>query len=116
MSIVQVDPNSAWARVAADERLAAARKKISLDEIRRIMKHAIEAQWQPIDTMPTGELDFILARTPDGRVMQWRASMLARNLKGPTPSHLSFPATEWMPAPLKDPQPLPGSPRKMGEA
>lgn len=79
------------------------------DELaRRSPPPAVEGGWQPIETMPTGELDFILARTPDGRVMQWRASMLARNLKGPTPNHLSFPATEWMPAQLKDPKPLSG--------
>lgn len=106
MSIVQIDPNSAWARIAADDSLANARRKLSLHEIRLIMNHAVAALWQPIDTMPTGELDFILARTADGRVMQWRASLLARNLKGPTPEHLSFPAIEWMPAPIKTPRSL----------
>ena len=108
MSTVQIDQNSAWARIAADDTLARARQKLSLDEIRRIMKHAVDALWQPIETMPTGELDFILARTADGRVMQWRASMLARNLKEPTPAHLSFPAVEWMPAPIKGAKPLSG--------
>lgn len=108
MSNIEIDPNSAWARIVADDKLARARQKLSFDEIRRIMKHAVDAMWFPIETLEGGELDFVLARTADGRVIQMRATMLARNLKGPTPAHLSFPAVEWMPAPIKDAKPLSG--------
>lgn len=101
----------AWDRIFADNRLATARRHLSADNIVTIIKHVQNAMWRPIETLQGGELDFVLARTADGRVMQWRASMLARNLKGPTPDHLSFPAIEWMPAPLKNPQPLSGGNR-----
>lgn len=58
--------------------------------------------WQDISTAPTDDR-LILAgcpaceQFPEGRVMIWRASMLNRNQKGPTPQHLSFPATHWAP-------------------
>ena len=98
----------AWDRIFADDSLALIRKRMSADNIMRIIRHVHAAMWQPIETLEGGENDFVLARTADGRVMQWRASMLARNLKGPTPNHLSFPAIEWMPAPIKEPMPLSG--------
>ena len=96
----------AWQRIFADDSLALIRKRMSADNIMRIIRHVHAAMWQPIETLKGGDTDFVLARTADGRVMQWRASLLARNLKGPTPEHLSFPATEWMPAPIKTPKPL----------
>lgn len=100
----------AFDRILADDKLTAARRHLSADNIVRIIKHVEAAMWRPIETLEGGELDFVLARTADGRVMQWRATMLARNLKGPTPAHLSFPAVEWMPAPIKDAKPLSGAP------
>lgn len=96
----------AWQRIFADDSLALIRKRMSADNIMRIIRHVHAAMWRPIETLEGGENDFVLARTVDGRVMQWRASLLARNLKGPTPDHLSFPAIEWMPAPIKTPKPL----------
>lgn len=96
----------AWQRIFADDSLALIRKRMSADNIMRIIRHVHAAMWRPIETLEGGENDFVLARTADGRVMQWRASLLARNLKGPTPDHLRFPAVEWMPAPLKAPKPL----------
>lgn len=91
----------AFDRIFADDSLATARRYLSADNIVKIIKHVEAAMWRPIETLGGGEKDYVLARTADGRVMQMRASMLARNLKGPTPAHLSFPAVEWMPAPIK---------------
>ena len=96
----------AWDRILADDSLTNARRHMSIHNIRTIIGHVQAAMWRPIETLEGGETDFVIARTADGRVMQWRVSLLARNLKGPTPNHLSFPAIEWMPAPLKDLQPL----------
>lgn len=96
----------AWQRIFADDSLALIRKRMSADNIMRIIRHVHAAMWRPIETLEGGENDFVLARTADGRVMQWRASLLARNLKGPTPDHLGFPAIEWMPSPIKTPKPL----------
>ena len=67
--------------------------------------------WQEISSLPTGD-EMILAWCPpckdfvDGRMMIWRGIILARNLKGPTPAQLSFPATHWahLPAPPAQPQ------------
>lgn len=54
--------------------------------------------WLPIESAPKdGKL--FLAATDDGRIMIWRGSILARDLAGPTPNHLSFPATHWRPLP-----------------
>lgn len=90
----------AFDRIFADDSLATARRYLSADNIVKIIKHVEAAMWRPIETLGGGEKDYVLARTADGRVMQMRASMLARNLKGPTPDHLSFPAIQWMPAPI----------------
>lgn len=98
----------AFDRIFADDSLATARRYLSADNIVKIIKHVEAAMWRPIETLEGGEKDYVLARTADGRVMQWRATMLARNLKGPTPAHLSFPAVEWMPAPIKDAKQLSG--------
>lgn len=55
--------------------------------------------WRSIESRPTDDT-FILARTDDDRpAMVWKASILARNLAGPTPEHLRYPATKWMPIP-----------------
>lgn len=52
--------------------------------------------WQLIETLTESD-DLILAcRESDGAQMIWRASMLLRNLRGPTPYHLGFQATHWM--------------------
>lgn len=88
-------------RIFSDPRLDRCRRHLSGSDIMIMIRHARETMWKPIASMPTGEDDFILARTEDGRVMQFRASILARNLKGPTPEHLSFPAIEWMASPIK---------------
>lgn len=58
--------------------------------------------WQDISTAPSDDRLILAgcpacAEFPEGRVMIWRASMLNRNQKGPTPHHLSFPATHWAP-------------------
>lgn len=58
--------------------------------------------WQDISTAPSDDRLILAgcpacAGFPEGRVMIWRASMLNRNQKGPTPHHLSFPATHWAP-------------------
>ena len=63
-----------------------------------LAESTMKEAWQPIETMPTGD-DLFLAATEDGRIMIWRGSILARNLKGPTPDHLSFPAVAWQPLP-----------------
>lgn len=106
MGEMKIKHQDAWDRIMADDSLALIRKRMSADNIMRIIRHVHAAMWRPIETLEGGEMDFVLARTADGRVMQWRASLLARNLKGPTPNHLIFPAIEWMPAPLKEPKPL----------
>jgi len=62
--------------------------------------------WNPIDEL-AGAPDLVLAyvppdaQFPQGRMMIWSRDILARNIKGPTPGHLQFPATHWMhlPAP-----------------
>mgnify|MGYP003385713070 CR=1 FL=1 len=60
---------------------------------------ALEAQeWRGIDSAPR-DGTLILAGVPDGRIMVWRSDILLRNLNGPTPKHLSFPATKWRPLP-----------------
>ena len=102
----------AWDRILADDSLTNARRHMSIHNIRTIIGHVQAAMWRPIETLEGGETDFVIARTADGRVMQWRVSLLARNLNGPTPNHLSFPAIERMPAPLKDLQPLSPGPDK----
>jgi len=106
MSETKIKHQDAWDRIMADDRHALIRKRMSADNIMRLIRHVHAAMWRPIETLEGGEMDFVLARTTDGRVMQWRVSLLARNLKGPTPNHLIFPAIEWMPAPLKEPKPL----------
>ena len=55
-------------------------------------------RWRGIESLPDDE-NIILAKTNDGRVMIYRGSILARNLRGPTPEHLRFPAVKWMPVP-----------------
>lgn len=55
-------------------------------------------EWLQIGTMPTDDR-LIFAATNDGRVMVYRGSILTRNLAGPTPDHLSFPAAWWAPIP-----------------
>lgn len=55
-------------------------------------------EWQPLAEMPDDDT-MVLAGCPDGRIMVWRSSILARNLRGPTPHHLQFPAAGWMPLP-----------------
>lgn len=59
-----------------------------------------DQEWQLIETLLNND-DFILAATRDGRRMIWKASILLRNIAGPTPKHLQFPATHWrsLPAP-----------------
>jgi hypothetical protein len=54
--------------------------------------------WRSIHSMPSND-SMVIAKCDDGRVMVYRASILARNLQGPTPNHLQFPATKWMPIP-----------------
>lgn len=58
------------------------------------------ADWLPISSMPVDDT-MILACTDDGRIMIWRGCYLSRNIAGPTPEHLKFPATFWqhLPAP-----------------
>ena len=45
-------PQDAWQRVMADDELAAARRKLSIHEIRRIMKHGVEAFVELADSKP----------------------------------------------------------------
>lgn len=59
-------------------------------------KAPIAEGWRPIKTLPAG---LVIAGTADGRIMIWRGEMLARNMDGPTPGHLQFPAIAWMPLP-----------------
>lgn len=56
--------------------------------------------WQPIETAPTDDTLF-LAGWPDGRMAVLRGSILAaqKNRKTPTPEHLQFQCTHWMPLP-----------------
>lgn len=74
--------------------------------------------WRPIETAPKDDA-LILAgcpadeEFPEGRVMIWKGSILSRNLSDPTPRHLQFPATHWMPIPAS-PQP-PATPRESEE-
>ncbi len=71
---------------------------------------ASRTAWQPIETMPTGE-ELILAWVPpdggfpDGRMMIWKASILARQFEPGqrTPNHLQYPATRWMLLPAPPP-------------
>lgn len=50
-------------------------------------------------------------RADDGAMMIWRASMLLRNLKGPTPQHLTFAATHFRELP--DPPTVAGTESKL---
>lgn len=70
-----------------------------LIEAAEIIRTQIPA-WRPMSEMPDDDT-LVLAGCPDGRIMIWQSSILARNLRGPTPNHLQFPATGWMllPAP-----------------
>ena len=54
--------------------------------------------WRPIETAPK-DGTLILAWVPDGRMMIWRADLLAHGLSARTPEHLKFPATHWRPLP-----------------
>jgi hypothetical protein len=51
--------------------------------------------WEPMETLPDDDRLMVLAARPDGMIMTWAASILKRNLAGPTPRHLQFPAIAW---------------------
>jgi len=53
---------------------------------------------RPIADLPDDNTS-VLARTEDGRVMIWRASILHNTLRNrdKLPNNLQFPATQWMP-------------------
>ena len=64
---------------------------------------ASEAGWRPIETVPEDDTLFLAYcppddEFPDGRTMIWKGSIFAYQKK-PTPRHLQFPATHWMPLP-----------------
>ena len=63
-----------------------------------------EAEWRPIETVPSGE-EIFMAATAHGRIMIVRGSILATMMKSSTPDHLQFPAVAWkpLPSPPKDP-------------
>ena len=63
-----------------------------------------EAEWRPIETVPSGE-EIFMAATAHGRIMIVRGSILATMMKRSTPDHLQFPAVAWkpLPSPPKDP-------------
>ena len=56
------------------------------------------SEWLPIESAPK-DASLFLAATSDGRMMIWRADLLARAMDMSTPDHLTFPATHWMPLP-----------------
>lgn len=67
---------------------------VQSDDFAALIEMVERVQWRAIESLPDGD-EMIIARTDDGRVMVWRANILARNLRGPTPEHLQFPATHW---------------------
>lgn len=88
-------------QIAYESPFVTARREI--DALMPKLLKICKAPWTPIDDeTPTDQRMIIAgcppcAEFPEGRVMIWRADILARNLKGPTPAHLRFPATHWMP-------------------
>ncbi len=69
-----------------------------------LAKLRAEAEWRPIETVPSGE-EIFMAATAHGRIMIVRGSILATMMKRSTPDHLQFPAVAWKPLPSlpKDP-------------
>ena len=58
------------------------------------------SEWQPIETAPKDDTMF-LAGWPDGRMCVLKGSILAaqKTRATPTPEHLQFRCTHWMPLP-----------------
>lgn len=50
--------------------------------------------WMPILSLPD-DARLVMAWTPDGRMMIWKASLLRQALRERTPEHLQFPASHW---------------------
>lgn len=60
-----------------------------------------EEQERPVAELALPERLVLGYRVDDSTMMIWRVSTLLRNLKGPTPQHLTFAATHFreLPAP-----------------
>lgn len=74
-----------------------------IDDIANAMA-SVEEPWRPVaELAASGDPERLVLgySANDDAMMIWRASMLLRNLAGPTPQHLMFAATHFreMPAP-----------------